>query len=95
MKFIPSRDLRTRPGRVWSHLRKEKELVVTSHGRPVAIMMPVTGDDLESTLRMLRAAQFHETIRQVQRRSVEKGTDRTTMEEIDREVRKARKSSRA
>ena len=91
MKFIPSRDFRLRPGEVWADLAKEQELVVTSHGQPVAIMMPVTGGDLESKLRMIRSAQLQETIRKIQRRSVRKGLDRTTMKQIDAEVRKARK----
>jgi len=91
MKFIPSRDFRLRPGEVWADLEKERELVVTSHGQPVAIMMPVTGQDLESKLRMIRSVQLQETIRKVQRRSARKGLDRTTMKDIDAEIRKARK----
>ena len=91
MKFIPSRDFRLRPGEVWADLARERELVVTSHGRPVAILMPVTGENLESKLRMIRSAQLQETIRRMQRRSVAKGRDRITMKEIDAEIAKARK----
>ena len=91
MKFIPSRDFRLRPGEVWKDLEKERELVVTLHGRPVAIMMPATGQDLESKLRMIRSAHLHETIREIQRGSAKRGLDRTTMKEIDAEIRKARK----
>ena len=91
MKFIPSRDFRLRPGEVWADLARERELVVTSHGQPVAILMPVTGENLESKLRMIRSAQLQETIRRMQRRSVAKGRDRITMKEIDAEIAKARK----
>ena len=94
MKLIPSRDLRIRPGKVWSDLKKEEELVITSHGQPVAIMVPVSGEDLEAKLRMLRAARFQETVRRIQQQSVRQGTDHLTEAEIEGEIRQARKARR-
>ncbi len=38
MKFLPSRELRLRPGRVWKDLKKAREMVVTANGRPVALL---------------------------------------------------------
>jgi prevent-host-death family protein len=92
MKFIPSRDLRVRPGEVWKDLAKEKELVITSHGQPVAVIVPVTGENLEEKLRALRQAEFQQTLSRIQRESVRKGTDKITMAEIDAEIALARKS---
>jgi prevent-host-death family protein len=92
MKFIPSRDLRVRPGEVWKDLAKEKELVVTIHGQPVAVIVPVTGESLEEKLRTLRQAEFQQTLSRIQRESVRKGTDKITMAEIDAEIALARKS---
>lgn len=91
MKFIPSRDLRVRPGEVWKDLAKEKELVVTSHGQPVAVMLPVTGEDLEDKILAIRRAELQQTISRIQRESVRKGTNKLTMAEIDEEIAKARK----
>ena len=90
MKFIPSRDLRIRPGEVWKRLRAERELVITSNGRPVAVMIPVRDDNLAQTIQTMRRARLQETIRQMQRESVRKGLDRLTMAEIDEEIRRAR-----
>ena len=92
MKFIPSRDLRVRPGEVWKDLAKEKELVITSHGQPVAVIVPVTGENLEEKLRALRQAEFQQTLSRIQRESVRKGTDKITMAEIDAEIALAIKS---
>ena len=92
MKFIPSRDLRVRPGEVWKDLAKEKEIVVTSHGQPVAVIVPVTSESLEEKLRALRQAEFQQTLSRIQRESVRKGTDKITMAEIDAEIALARKS---
>jgi prevent-host-death family protein len=94
MKFIPSRDLRVRPGEVWKDLAKEKELVVTSHGQPVAVIVPVTGESLEEKLRTLRQAELQQTIRKIQRQSVRKGLSKTTMAEIDAEISRVRKAGK-
>ena len=94
MKFIPSRELRNCPGKVWKDLKREGELVVTSNGQPVALMLPVSGDDLEEGIRIIRSARLRKTIRAIQRESVEKGTDKMTMAEIDEEVRQARRERR-
>lgn len=94
MKFIPSRDFRVRPGEVWKDLDKEKELVITSHGQPVAVMVPVTGESLEEKLRTLRQAELQQTIRKIQRQSVQKGLTKTTMAEIDAEIARIRKTAK-
>ena len=90
MKFIPSRELRLRPGQVWRDLKKEGELVVTSHGQPVALMLPVNGKDLETKLGAVRAAELRDAIRALQQDSVRKGLDKLTMEEIDEIIRQVR-----
>ncbi len=94
MKFIASRELRVRPGKVWKDLRREKEIIVTNNGQPVAMMVPVSGDDLEAKLAMARRARLQETIGAIQRRSARKGLDRITPEEIDEEIRRSRKGLR-
>lgn len=91
MKFIPSRDLRVRPGKVWKDLAKERQLVITSHGQPVAVMLPVTGEDLEDKILAIRQAEFMRTLREIQQQSVRNGTDKLTMAEIDAEIAEARK----
>ncbi len=39
MKFVSSRELRINPGAVWHLLRQEKDLVITSNGKPVAVLV--------------------------------------------------------
>lgn len=94
MKFIPSRDLRIRPGAVWRDLKKEGQIVVTSNGQPVAVMVPVTGASLEETLRNTRGARLMDALRQIQEESVRNGTDKMTMEEIDEIIREARQEAK-
>ena len=42
MKFITVRDLRGRPTEVWTKLSRDKELVLTSNGKPIAILSAVS-----------------------------------------------------
>ncbi len=66
MKFVTVRDLRGKPRQVWKKLAKERELVLTSNGRPIALLSPVTEDSLERDLAALRRARLAETIRSIQ-----------------------------
>lgn len=69
-------------------------MVVTSNGRPIAILSIVSEDNLEETLAAIRRARAVTAVSELQRRSLEIGTDAITPEEIDAEiaaVRRARK----
>ena len=91
MKFISVRDLRGKSAEVWKKLPREREVVVTSNGRPIAILSTVSESNLEESLSAIRQARAAEAVMSLQRRSVEQGTDGITMEEIDTEIRAVRK----
>ena len=91
MKFISVRDLRGRSAEVWKELPMEREVVVTSNGRPIAILSAVSESNLEESLSAIRQARAAEAVMSLQRRSVEEGTDSITMEDIDAEIRAVRK----
>ena len=90
MKFISVRDLRGKSAEVWKDLPAEQEVVVTNNGRPVAILSAVNESDLEESLFAIRRACAAGALMYLQRRSVERGTDSITMDEIDAEIRAAR-----
>ena len=93
MKLIASRELRIHPGQVWKDLKEHREVVVTSHGRPVALMVPLRDDNIEEMLRAVRRARAMEAIRAMQEHSAKTGR-KWTQADIDRviqEVRKGRK----
>lgn len=66
MKFVTVRDLRGRPGQVWKKLAEERELVLTSNGKPIAIFTSITEDSLEDTLSVLRRARAIDAVRKIQ-----------------------------
>ena len=90
MKFISVRDLRGKSAEVWKDLPAEREVVVTSNGRPIAILSAVNESNLEESLSAIRQARAAEAVMSLQRRSVERGTDTITMEEIDSEIKAVR-----
>jgi prevent-host-death family protein len=91
MDFVSVRDLRINTGEVWEKLEKEKELVVTSNGKPVAVMAGITGRNLETILAAVRRARGEWALREIRKESLSRGLDRIQGEEIEEEIRKARK----
>ena len=91
MKFVSVRDLRGKSAQVWKELPEEREMVITSNGRPIAILAAISESNLEESLSAFRQARAVEAVASLQRRSVEQQTDRMTMDEIDAEIKAVRK----
>ncbi len=91
MDFISVRELRINTGDVWDKLEKEKELIITSNGRPVALMAGITGASLEAILASVRRARGEWAIREMRQHSVQKGLEQISDEEINREIKKTRR----
>ena len=94
MRFVSVRDLRGKSAEIWRALPGERELVITSNGRPVAILAAVDESNLEESLSAFRQARAVDAVVALQQRSVMTGTDRLSMDEIDAEI-KAVRSKRA
>ncbi len=91
MKFVSVRDLRGKSAQVWKDLPDEKEMIITSNGRPIAILASISDSNLEESLAAFRQARAVEAAASLQRRSVARGADRISMEEIEAEIRAVRK----
>ena len=91
MKFLSVRDLRGKSGQIWKELSDEKEMVVTSNGRPIALLAAITEANLEESLAAVRRSRAVEAVVSLQRRSVEKGTDGISIDEINAEIKSVRK----
>jgi antitoxin (DNA-binding transcriptional repressor) of toxin-antitoxin stability system len=90
MTFVSIRDMRTRPGEVWQQLQDEGDLIVTSSGRPFALMIAAEGEDVEALLLALRRARAHLAVSKMRKQAGESGLDRMTMDDINAEIRQAR-----
>lgn len=92
MRFVSVRDLRGKSAQVWGRLKAEKELVITSNGKPIAILSAVQEDRLEETLAAIRRARAMAAVDAMQQRALKMGLEDMTLEEISAEIAAVRKS---
>jgi antitoxin (DNA-binding transcriptional repressor) of toxin-antitoxin stability system len=94
MKFITVRDLRGRSGQVWTKLAREREVILTSNGKPIAILSAVSEETLEESLAAVRCARAVAAVEKLQRQSIQMGTDSISPLEITAEIKAVRKARR-
>lgn len=95
MRFVTVREFRGSSGKVWGELAKEKEMVLTSNGKPVAILSAVADGDVEEALAAIRRARAIQAVEKLQGESVRQGTDRLSAQEIEEEIQAVRKRREA
>ena len=81
MGYVTVRDLRVRPGDVWEKLREQGEMILTSNGRPMAILVHVDETDVEATLAALRRARAQAAVARMRRAAAQ-----MSEAEIDAEI---------
>ncbi|MBW1785917.1 MAG: type II toxin-antitoxin system Phd/YefM family antitoxin [Deltaproteobacteria bacterium] len=86
MKFLSVRDLKTKSSQVWKDLPEQKEMVVTSNGRPIALLSTINENNLEQVLTAFRRARAANALASIQYDSIQKGTDMISMDEINSEI---------
>jgi prevent-host-death family protein len=91
MRFLTVRELRSRSAEVWRRLADEQEMVVTSNGKPVAILSAVSSENLEESLAAVRRARAVAAVDSMQRQSVTAGRHRLSRNDIQAEIAAARK----
>ena len=90
MKFLSIRDLKTKSSQVWQELPNQKEMIITSNGRPIAILSSINENNLEQIISAFRRARATDAVASIQYESVQKGTDRINIDEIDGEIKMVR-----
>lgn len=93
MRFISVRDLNTKPKEIWKKI-KDEEMVITSNGKPIALLSAVTEETLEKTLWIIRRSRAVLALEEMQKKSTESGLDRLTDSQIESEIQAVRKSRR-
>lgn len=89
MQFVSVDDFRLRPGEVWERLR-DGDLVVTSNGRPIAILIDADIDNFEETLSLLRRLRTQMAVSRIRRTATESGAAQLSTDMIDAEILDAR-----
>jgi hypothetical protein len=95
MKSLSVRDFRTRPAQARQILSREREAILSSNGKPFALVLSVTEDTLDETVAAVRRARAFQAMDAMQKRSAELGNDRLSLAEINRIVATTRRRRRS
>lgn len=99
MEFVTIRDLRLKPGAVWDKLRQQREIILTSNGRPVAVIAGVGENDVEETVAALRRARAQAAVSRLRRAAaaaaVANEANKLSAAEIEAEIAQVRRERRA
>ena len=95
MKLIAIQDLK-QPRRLKERLRAEKELLLTSDGRPVAVLVDVAAaEDPEAVVQSIRDSRSRLALSRIREAAARSGAARLSLTEINREIAAARKARRS
>ncbi len=95
MEFVTIRDLRLKPGAVWDKLRQQGEIILTSNGRPVAVITGVGENDVEETLAALRRARAQAAVSRLRRAAAASGVNKLSAADIEAEIAQVRRERQA
>ncbi len=90
MKFVTMRELRNQTTQVIENLDDETG-VVTSNGKPVGLLLRVN-DDFDEIIGVVRQARAAAAVSRLRAEARSGGTSELSPEEIDREIKRARKA---
>ncbi len=90
MKFVTIRDLRSKSRQVQIDLPKYKDMILTSNGKPIAIMSVITEESLEESLLAIRRARAISAITGLQLQGAKSGRYMMPANEIEMEIKETR-----
>jgi len=91
MRLVSVRELRGRSAAIWKELAEEKDLVITSNGKPIALLSATTEETLEESLAAVRRSRVLSAVTAMQQASLKAGTDQFTQKEIEAEIEAVRR----
>lgn len=95
MQFISIRDLRSKSSALWKRLQTEREMVLTSNGKPIAVLSAVSETNLEETLRAIRRSVAVSSLTSLQNQSARAGLDTLPLSEINSAIASVRTRKQA
>jgi prevent-host-death family protein len=92
MKFVTVRDFRIRPGEVWKSLENDQDVVITSNGKPIAMLAGISDITFDETIRVFRRAKTELAVSRMRKTAGKKGVSRISREAIETEIRAVRRA---
>ena len=94
MSTISVSDLKKKPAKQWLKSAGKEDLVVTSKGQPVAVLLRIASASVESTRALVRSVRALQAQAALQQAAGTNGTANLSMADIDAEIAATRRSRR-
>ena len=88
MTFYTAKDLRTQPKNIWENLSVGNDLVITTNGKPAALMLRISEDNFDEVIKAVRQAKAMIAFNSMRGKAAKLGF--MNDEEIDAEIAAAR-----
>ena len=94
MSTISVSDLQKKPAKQWLKSAGKDDLVITSKGQPVAVLLRIASASVESTRALVRSVRALQAQTALQQAAVGNGTADFSMSDIDAEIAASRRARR-
>src|SRR5439155_12471635 len=94
MSTISVSDLQKKPAKQWLKSAGNEDLVVTSKGQPVAVLVRIAPASVESTRALLRSVRALQAQTSLQQAAATSGASELSMSDIDAEIAASRRGRR-
>lgn len=91
MKFLSIRELRNSTQRLNEYITSDGSLVITNNGKPTYVMLGIDEDNFEDTIIDIRRIKARQATTRIQKKAIGNGLDKLSMDDIDAEIKAARK----
>ncbi|MGB7569659.1 MAG: hypothetical protein WBM07_17475 [Chitinivibrionales bacterium] len=92
METVPVRDFRVNPGKVWRRLRKSGRMLITSTGKPIALLTDIKGHSVEEEVRIDAFARGAAAVSRLREHAQKQGLSHMKPKDIESEIKKSRKN---
>jgi antitoxin (DNA-binding transcriptional repressor) of toxin-antitoxin stability system len=94
MQFMTVRQFRADTAKVWRKLPKEKHMVITSRGKPVAILTATDSRRVGDTILEIQRQEASAALKRIREGAQRRGLSNMSMDEIDAEIAASRRERR-
>jgi len=93
MDFLSVRDFRASSREIWRKLSEDGKMVITNNGKPTALLLDISNEDLEETLLALRQVKAMRLFNRMRAEAEKRGF--LTEKEIESEIQAARSKEKS
>lgn len=94
MSTISVSELQKKPAKQWLKSASKDDLVITSKGQPVAVLMRIAAASVESTRALVRSVRALQAQSALQQAAAASGAAELSMSDVDAEIAASRRARR-